>query len=131
LKNKTICFFNSTKAWGGGEKWHYDISVRLYKKGYSTLIVTNKKSVLYSRIILTGQKVYNIKILIMLIIVDVCIFISSTHSKMYTFTTHLIKNYRKTKEGLFPKRWKCLCSSLLNSPFFENKLFNKKSGREN
>lgn len=62
MKKKTICFFNSTKAWGGGEKWHYDISVSLHRKGYSTLVVTNKKSVLYSRIILTGQKVYNIKI---------------------------------------------------------------------
>jgi len=62
VKKKTICFFNSTKAWGGGEKWHYDISVSLHRKGYSTLVITNKKSVLYSRIILTGQKVYNIKI---------------------------------------------------------------------
>jgi glycosyltransferase involved in cell wall biosynthesis len=62
VDKKTICFFNSTKAWGGGEKWHYDISVSLYKKGYSTIVVTNKKSVLYSRIILTGQKVYNTKI---------------------------------------------------------------------
>ena len=62
MKKKTICFFNSTKAWGGGERWHYDISVSLHKKGYSTLVITNKKSVLYSRIILTEQKVYNIKI---------------------------------------------------------------------
>ncbi|UCH13237.1 MAG: glycosyltransferase [Bacteroidales bacterium] len=62
MKSKTICFFNSTKAWGGGEKWHYDISVSLNRKGYSTLVITNKKSVLYSRIILTGQKVFNIRI---------------------------------------------------------------------
>ncbi len=62
MKKKTICFFNSTKAWGGGEKWHYDISVSLHKKGYSTLVITNRKSVLYSRIISTGQKVYNIRI---------------------------------------------------------------------
>ena len=62
MKKKTICFFNSTKAWGGGEKWHYDISVSLHRKDYSTLVITNKKSVLYSRIILTGQKVYNIKV---------------------------------------------------------------------
>ncbi len=62
MKNKTICFFNSTKAWGGGEKWHYDISAGLYRKGCSTLVITNRKSVLFSRIILTGQKVYNIKI---------------------------------------------------------------------
>ena len=62
MKNRTICFFNSTRTWGGGEKWHYDISTSLHKKGYSTLVVTNRKSVLYSRIIRTGQKVINIKI---------------------------------------------------------------------
>ena len=24
IKNKTICFFNTNKAWGGGEKWHLE-----------------------------------------------------------------------------------------------------------
>ncbi len=62
MNNKTVCFFNSARTWGGGEKWHYDISVRLHKKGYQTLVITNKKSALHSRIILTGQKVINIRI---------------------------------------------------------------------
>jgi glycosyltransferase involved in cell wall biosynthesis len=60
--NGTICFFNSMKAWGGGEKWHYDISCSLHLRGWKTLVVTNKKSVLYSKLGETGQKLYNIKI---------------------------------------------------------------------
>jgi len=31
---KTICFFNSTNAWGGGEKWHLDTSALLKNKGF-------------------------------------------------------------------------------------------------
>ena len=57
-----IAFFNSTKVWGGGEKWHYEISLALQKKGFETIIFTNKRSELYNRISSTGQKVYNIKI---------------------------------------------------------------------
>jgi glycosyltransferase involved in cell wall biosynthesis len=62
LNNRTICFFNSMKEWGGGEKWHYDISCSLHKRGWKTLVITNKRSVLYSRLRETGQKLYNIKI---------------------------------------------------------------------
>jgi glycosyltransferase involved in cell wall biosynthesis len=62
LNNRTICFFNSMKAWGGGEKWHYDISCSLHRRGWKTLVITNKKSVLYSRLRETGQKLINIKI---------------------------------------------------------------------
>ncbi len=54
---KKICFFNSCKSWGGGEKWHFEKSLRLYKKGYKTLIITNKKSELYKRVIKTPQSV--------------------------------------------------------------------------
>ncbi len=62
MKNKAICFFNSTKAWGGGEKWHYEISSGLFSKGYSTLVITNKRSELFNRVKHTGQKVYPVKI---------------------------------------------------------------------
>jgi glycosyltransferase involved in cell wall biosynthesis len=62
VKNNTICFFNSAKVWGGGEKWHHEISTGLYVKGYSTVVITNKKSELFNSINLTGQKVYAVKI---------------------------------------------------------------------
>jgi len=60
-KNK-ICFFNSMKTWGGGEKWHYDVSTRFVQKGYSTFLITNKKSELKSRIKKIGLPTYNIRI---------------------------------------------------------------------
>ena len=62
MKTKTICFFNSCKAWGGGEKWHYEMSVRLSKRGYNTIVITNKKSELYFKIRNEDLKLHNIKI---------------------------------------------------------------------
>ena len=29
-----ICFFNSCKAWGGGEKWHFDTALRFSADGF-------------------------------------------------------------------------------------------------
>ncbi len=57
-----IAFFNSTKAWGGGEKWHFEISLALGEKGFQTVVFTNRKSKLYNCLSKTNQKVYNIKI---------------------------------------------------------------------
>jgi glycosyltransferase involved in cell wall biosynthesis len=47
---KNVCFFNSHKVWGGGEKWHYDMALRLRNKGYPVLVVTNKNSELFTRL---------------------------------------------------------------------------------
>ncbi len=47
---KNICFFNSNKAWGGGEKWHHDIALRLRNEGYRVLVMTNKRSELFHRL---------------------------------------------------------------------------------
>jgi glycosyltransferase involved in cell wall biosynthesis len=41
---KNICFFNSNKAWGGGEKWHFTMCQELSKAGFNTFIVTNTHS---------------------------------------------------------------------------------------
>ncbi|MFO7656463.1 MAG: glycosyltransferase [Bacteroidales bacterium] len=57
-----VLFFNSSKTWGGGEKWHYDISSELSARGWKTVVVTNRESELFTRIKNKGQKVYNIKI---------------------------------------------------------------------
>ncbi len=62
MKNNRICFFNSTKVWGGGEKWHCEISTALSIKGYQTVVITNKKSELFKRVKPTGQKVYAVRI---------------------------------------------------------------------
>jgi glycosyltransferase involved in cell wall biosynthesis len=45
-----ICFFNSLKTWGGGERWHYDLSTRLNEMGYKTFVCADPKSELTSRI---------------------------------------------------------------------------------
>lgn len=41
---KKICFFNSTKAWGGGEKWHFTSALALSKKGYRVSVYASKDS---------------------------------------------------------------------------------------
>ncbi|MBS3772103.1 MAG: glycosyltransferase, partial [Bacteroidales bacterium] len=48
--NQTIAFVNSNKAWGGGEKWHFEMGKRLREKGYPVLFVVHKKSALYKKV---------------------------------------------------------------------------------
>lgn len=42
--SKTICFFNSNKAWGGGEKWHLTTAKEFQNRGFNTFLVTNLRS---------------------------------------------------------------------------------------
>ncbi len=44
-----ICFFNTTKAWGGGEKWHFDVATRLAEDGEKVMVCVNKQSALKQR----------------------------------------------------------------------------------
>jgi len=48
--DKTICFFNSTKTWGGGEKWHFEIASALFEKGYKIIFFTNPDSELFKKL---------------------------------------------------------------------------------
>ncbi|MBN1187672.1 MAG: glycosyltransferase [Bacteroidales bacterium] len=57
-----ICFFNSTKQWGGGEKWHFDISHRIFSKGYETIVFTNRNSELFYRVRRTGLRIFSIRV---------------------------------------------------------------------
>lgn len=41
---KTVCFFNSNKAWGGGEKWHFTTAKEFVRRGNQVLLVTNMRS---------------------------------------------------------------------------------------
>lgn len=41
---KTVCFFNSNKAWGGGEKWHFSICKELNRRGLNTILVSQTHS---------------------------------------------------------------------------------------
>lgn len=44
-----VCFFNTTKAWGGGEKWHLEVSAHLHQKGYEVLLFAHSDGVLFQR----------------------------------------------------------------------------------
>jgi glycosyltransferase involved in cell wall biosynthesis len=53
---RNICFFNSYKKWGGGEKWTYDMAVRLAGRGHTVVVATNRDSELYARLGGSGVK---------------------------------------------------------------------------
>ena len=55
-----ICFFNSSVSWGGGEKWHYELASRLADKGHDTIIATNSKSELLSKVKRSRLRYYRI-----------------------------------------------------------------------
>lgn len=46
---KCVCFFNSNRAWGGGEKWHFTTAREFSRRGYETFLVTNVHSELSKR----------------------------------------------------------------------------------
>lgn len=41
---KNICFLNTIKFWGGGEKLHFDYALEFTKRGYKTFVICNKES---------------------------------------------------------------------------------------
>lgn len=55
---KTICFFNTIKKWGGGEKWHFEMASFLVSKNYNIHFITSKNSVLANKIKQTSIKTY-------------------------------------------------------------------------
>lgn len=44
-----ICFFNSAKTWGGGEKWHLETALFLRDQGHEVTVFTNRNSELCKR----------------------------------------------------------------------------------
>ena len=41
---KNIFFLNSSKEWGGGEKWTFETALELDKRGYNVIIGSVKDS---------------------------------------------------------------------------------------
>ncbi len=62
MKNKTICFFNSAKEWGGGEKWHFDMASMMISDDKTVIVITNQKSVLYEKLKEKRINIFPIKI---------------------------------------------------------------------
>ncbi|MBN2662062.1 MAG: glycosyltransferase [Bacteroidales bacterium] len=56
MKSKTVVFFNSTIEWGGGEKWHHDMALKMYSEGYKVVVFLNKKSALFQKLKDSGIK---------------------------------------------------------------------------
>ena len=50
MSKQTICFFNSTKSWGGGEKWHFEMASYLFEKNYSVLVIVAPDSPLHQKL---------------------------------------------------------------------------------
>ncbi len=44
-----VCFFNTTKTWGGGENWHLTTAEMFVAEGHEVVIVANKDSELCKR----------------------------------------------------------------------------------
>lgn len=49
-KHRNVCFLNSNKVWGGGEKWTLDTALYLSRAGYKVLVITNKDSALFKEV---------------------------------------------------------------------------------
>lgn len=60
--NNTICFFNSAKEWGGGEKWHFEMASLLHADGLPVIVVANHGSELLKRLKNTEVKVIPLNI---------------------------------------------------------------------
>lgn len=61
-KSKTICFFNTNRAWGGGEKWHLTTAREMNRRGYNSILVTNNGSELYKKARLERLVVYGFSV---------------------------------------------------------------------
>lgn len=55
-QQKTICFINSVKSWGGGEKWHFEMALRLKSQGHNIVFICRKNSELAKK--LNGTDIY-------------------------------------------------------------------------
>lgn len=53
-QKNVICFFNTARSWGGGEKWNFDMAKLLHEKGYKVMVMTSKNSELAHRVALTS-----------------------------------------------------------------------------
>jgi glycosyltransferase involved in cell wall biosynthesis len=59
---KTIVFFNSNRAWGGGEKWHLTTCKEFKRRGFNTILVTNMHSQIAVKGIQERQNVYRFRV---------------------------------------------------------------------
>lgn len=46
---KKVIFYNSNQAWGGGEKWHFNMAMELKSLGHQSVLITNPNSEIHKR----------------------------------------------------------------------------------
>ncbi|MFN3196272.1 MAG: glycosyltransferase family 4 protein [Chlorobiota bacterium] len=59
---KKVCFVNTTKFWGGGEKWHYQNAVAMSKYGFEVSFILNEAGELKGKISEAGINHYEVDI---------------------------------------------------------------------
>lgn len=57
---QNICFFNTTKFWGGGEKWHFETAEMMARTHNPTFFVADGNSVMAKKLAKTPIKQYHI-----------------------------------------------------------------------
>jgi len=62
MQNTKVCFFNSCKVWGGGEKWHFETAQLLQKDQISVIVASNQQSELYQKAIKSAIPVHQFSI---------------------------------------------------------------------
>lgn len=62
MTRRTICFFNSSKAWGGGEKWHFDMATRIDPARWRVIVAARFDGELFSRLSKTGLPLFGAKV---------------------------------------------------------------------
>jgi glycosyltransferase involved in cell wall biosynthesis len=50
MKIINVCFFNSNKVWGGGEKWHFQQASKLHALGHRVVLITTPHSDLSKKV---------------------------------------------------------------------------------
>ena len=61
-RNKRICFFNSAIAWGGGEKWHFDMANAMNKSEFEVFFFVHPDSELMKRLNSSEIKIIPFKV---------------------------------------------------------------------
>ena len=58
----TLCFFNTTSIWGGGEKWHLEIALHLHKQGHPVILFVHPQGALKQRAAAAGLKTVSVRL---------------------------------------------------------------------
>jgi len=59
---KLICFFNSLRTWGGGEKWHFDLTTGLSAMDFDVIAFADSRSELLKRLKTAELESYTISV---------------------------------------------------------------------